>query len=139
MTGPSSRAELRKHLDHWMAEGLIDSAQATRIEAAEASAPGSTATGPAVTGSSATGSRAPLVAEALGYADGVLAIAAGLYMVRDFWPNLSASFVVNMPGVLTASRLRVRSASRPVMDLFSASVVSMSFWPAASAIRCCSS
>ena len=89
MTGPSSRAELRKHLDHWMAEGLIDSAQATRIEAAEASAPGSTATGPTVTGSSATGSRAPLVAEALGYAGGVLAIAAGLYMVRDFWPNLS--------------------------------------------------
>jgi uncharacterized membrane protein len=74
MTGLSSGAELRKHLDRWVAEGLIDTAQATRIETAEVPA-----TGPA-----GTGSRAPLAAEALGYAGGVLAIAAGLYIVRDF-------------------------------------------------------
>ena len=94
MTGLSSGAKLRKHLDNWVAEGLIDAAQATRIQVAETSAPGSTApapTAPAPTGPAptATGSRAPLVAEALGYAGGVLAIAAGLYMVRDFWPNMS--------------------------------------------------
>jgi hypothetical protein len=41
MTGPSSGAELRKHLDHWVAEGLIDTAQATRIETAETPAAGS--------------------------------------------------------------------------------------------------
>jgi hypothetical protein len=36
-----------------------------------------------------TESRLPLVAEALGYAGGVLAIAAGIYMARDLWPGLS--------------------------------------------------
>ena len=78
MTGLSSDAELRKHLDRWVAEGLIDTAQATRIETAEVPATGPAGTGPAGTGPAATGSRAPLVAEALGYAGGVLAIAAGL-------------------------------------------------------------
>lgn len=34
-------------------------------------------------------SRLPLVAEALGYAGGVLAIAAGIYLVRELWPGLS--------------------------------------------------
>src|SRR6266487_2405707 len=78
MTGLSSGAELRKHLDRWVAEGLIDTAQATRIETAEAPATGSAAgpgAGPPTTAPPATGSRAPLVAEALGYAGGVLAIA----------------------------------------------------------------
>ncbi|HEY7882731.1 MAG TPA: hypothetical protein VID31_17895, partial [Streptosporangiaceae bacterium] len=89
MTGPSSGAELRKHLDRWVAEGLIDTAQATRIETAETPATGSPAAG-----SPATASRAPLVAEALGYAGGVLAIAAGLYLVRDLWPNLSTGAVL---------------------------------------------
>src|SRR2546430_62095 len=104
MTGHPAGAELRKHLDRWLAEGLIDTAQATRIESAEAPAAGSAGigsagtgsagTGSAGTGSAGTGSRAPLVAEALGYAGGVLAIAAGLYMVRDFWPNLSTGGVL---------------------------------------------
>src|SRR5258708_919610 len=89
MTGLSSGAELRKHLDRWVAEGLIDTAQATRIESAEVPAMGPTGTGPAGNGPPAAGARAPLVAEALGYAGGVLAIAAGLYIVRDFWPNVS--------------------------------------------------
>ena len=35
-----------------------------------------------------TGSRLPLAAEALGYAGGVLAIAAGIYLARDLWPGL---------------------------------------------------
>src|SRR6185437_8943748 len=104
MTGLSSDAELRKHLDRWVVEGLIDTAQAIRIETAEVPATGSAGTGPAGTGPAgtgpagtgpaATGSRAPLVAEALGYAGGVLAIAAGLYIVRDFWPNLSTGAVL---------------------------------------------
>src|SRR4029078_7747933 len=117
MTGPSAGAELRKHLDRWVAEGLIDAAEATRIETAEtptARSPaagataaravasraagsrraGSSASGSRAARSSATGSRAPLVAEALGYAGGVLAIAAGLYLVRDLWPNLSTGAVL---------------------------------------------
>jgi uncharacterized membrane protein len=36
---------LRKHLDRWVAEGLIDTAQATRIETAETPAAGSPAAG----------------------------------------------------------------------------------------------
>ena len=114
MTGPSSGAELRKHLDRWVAEGLIDTAQATRIETAETPATGSPAAG-----SSATGSRAPLVAEALGYAGGVLAIAAGLYLVRDFWPNLSTgavlAFAAAACAALGAGGAAVRATSDPAL------------------------
>ena len=104
MTGLSSGAELRKHLDRWVAEGLIDTAQATRIESAEAPA---------------TGARAPLVAEALGYAGGVLAIAAGLYTVRDFWPNLSTGTVLAFAAAacvaLGAGGAAVRTTSDPAL------------------------
>ncbi len=72
-------ADFHKHLDRWTADGLIDAAQAARIEAAEA---------PAASQAPAAASRAPLVAEALGYAGGVLAIAAGIFMVRGLWPAL---------------------------------------------------
>ena len=36
MTGFSGGDELRRHLDRWVADGLIDATQAARIEAAEA-------------------------------------------------------------------------------------------------------
>jgi len=129
MTGPSSGAELRKHLDRWVAEGLIDAAQATRIETAEtptagspaagSSAAGSSASGSRAARSSATGSRAPLVAEALGYAGGVLAIAAGLYLVRDLWPNLSTgavlAFAAAACAALGAGGAAVRATSDPAL------------------------
>ena len=129
MTGPSSGAELRKHLDRWVAEGLIDTGQATRIETAEtpatgspaagSSATGSRAAGPRAAGSRATASRAPLVAEALGYAGGVLAIAAGLYLVRDFWPNLSTgavlAFAAAACAALGAGGAAVRATSDPAL------------------------
>ena len=129
MTGPSSGAELRKHLDRWVAEGLIDTAQATRIETAEtptagspaagSSAAGSSASGSRAARSSATGSRAPLVAEALGYAGGVLAIAAGLYLVRDLWPNLSTgavlAFAAAACAALGAGGVAVRATSDPAL------------------------
>ena len=114
MTGPSSGAELRKHLDRWVAEGLIDTAQASRIETAETPATGSPEAGPR-----ATASRAPLVAEALGYAGGVLAIAAGLYLVRDFWPNLSTgtvlAFAAAACAALGAGGAAVRATSDPAL------------------------
>ena len=129
MTGPSSGAELRKHLDRWVAEGLIDAAEATRIETAEtptagspaagSSAAGSSASGSRAARSSATGSRAPLVAEALGYAGGVLAIAAGLYLVRDLWPNLSTgavlAFAAAACAALGAGGAAVRATSDPAL------------------------
>jgi hypothetical protein len=124
MTGPSSGAELRKHLDRWVAEGLIDTAQATRIETAETPAAGSPAAGSSASGSRAagpraTGSRAPLAAEALGYAGGVLAIAAGLYLVRDLWPNLSTGAVLAYAAAacaaLGAGGAAVRATSDPAL------------------------
>src|SRR5690242_3173170 len=78
MTGITSSAELRRQLDRWVADGLIDATQAARIESAEA---------PPAVPEPAGGSRVPLVAEALGYAGGVLAIAAGIFMVRELWPG----------------------------------------------------
>jgi hypothetical protein len=114
MTGPSSGAEWRQHLDRWLAEGLIDTAQATRIETAE-----TPTTGSPEAGSRATRSRAPLVAEALGYAGGVLAIAAGLYLVRDFWPNLSTgavlAFAAAACAALGAGGAAVRATSDPAL------------------------
>jgi hypothetical protein len=129
MTRPSPGAELRKHLDRWVAEGLIDTAQATRIETAETPAAGSPAGRPPAAGSPAagspaaaapaTGSRAPLVAEALGYAGGVLAIAAGLYLVRDFWPHLSTgavlAFAAAACAALGAGGAAVRATSDPAL------------------------
>jgi hypothetical protein len=119
MTGLPAGAELRKRLDRWVAEGLIDTAQATRIESAEAPATASPATASPATASPAAGSRAPLVAEALGYAGGVLAIAAGLYMVRDFWPNLSTgaelAFAAAAFAALGAGGAAVRTTSDPAL------------------------
>jgi hypothetical protein len=97
MTGLSAGAELRKHLERWVAEGLIDSAQAARIESAEA----------------------------LGYAGGVLAIAAGLYTVRDFWPNLPTGAVLAFAAAacmaLGAGGAAVRITSDPPSGGYAAS------------------
>ena len=119
MTGLSSGAELRKHLDHWVAEGLIDTTQAARIESAEELAAGSPAAGSPTAGARSGGARAPLVAEALGYAGGVLAIAAGLYTVRDLWPNLSTgavlAFAAAACAALGAGGAAVRTTSDPAL------------------------
>jgi Predicted membrane protein (DUF2157) len=98
MTELSSDADLRRQLDRWVAQGLIDASQATRIEVAETAraeqAPGSPAESQAagevraVSRTPSATSRAPLVAEALGYCGGVLAIAAGILMVREFWRGI---------------------------------------------------
>src|SRR2546421_8828066 len=59
--------------------------------------------GDAMTGLQAdTGSRLPLAAEALGYAGGVLAIAAGIYLARDLWPGLSTGAVLAFAAVACA-------------------------------------
>src|SRR5262249_27657255 len=43
--------------------------------------------------------RLPLVAEALGYAGGVLAVAAGIYMAGELWPGLSTGAVLAFAAV----------------------------------------
>jgi hypothetical protein len=64
-----------------------------------------------------TESRLPLVAEALGYAGGVLAIAAGIYMARDLWPSLSTGAVLAFAAVawvvLGAGGAAVRTTGDP--------------------------
>jgi len=57
------------------------------------------------------------VAEALGYAGGVLAIAAGIYMARDLWPSLSTGAVLAFAAVawvvLGAGGAAVRTTADP--------------------------
>ena len=64
-----------------------------------------------------TESRLPLAAEALGYAGGVLAIAAGTYMARDLWPGLSTGAVLAFAAVawvvLGAGGAAVRTTGDP--------------------------
>ena len=64
-----------------------------------------------------TQSRLPLVAEALGYAGGVLAIAAGIYMAGELWPSLSTAGVLAFAAVacvvLGAGGAAVRSTASP--------------------------
>ena len=101
MAGLASGTDLRRHLDRWVAAGLIDDAQAARIEAAEAAwahipatAPGLPAEPrppgeePAASQAPPPVSRGPRAAEALGYAGGVLAMVAGFLMVRELWPGI---------------------------------------------------
>ena len=83
MTDLFDGADLRRHLDRWVAEGLIDDAHAARIEAAEAAWARQESAGP-----TPGKGRGPLVAEALGYVGGVLAITAGFLMVRELWPGI---------------------------------------------------
>ena len=52
-----------------------------------------------------TESRLPLVAEALGYAGGVLAIAAGIYLARVLWPGLSTGGVLAFAAGVHARRI----------------------------------
>lgn len=62
-------------------------------------------------------SRLPLVAEALGYAGGVLAIAAGIYMAGDLWPDLSTGAILAFAAVawvvLGAGGAAVRTTGDP--------------------------
>ena len=66
-----------------------------------------------------TQSRLPLVAEALGYAGGVLAIAAGIYMAGELWPSLSTAGVLAFAAVacvvLGAGGAAVRSTGVPAL------------------------
>lgn len=79
MAHPLSRPDLHEQLTRWVADGLLDTEQASRIEAAET-------TRTAKPG--ALGGRAPLVVEALGYLGGAMAIIAGFIAVAQLWPDI---------------------------------------------------
>ena len=99
---PEAR-ELRDQLARWTAAGLIDAAQASRIEQAEAARTKTreAAKSPAPPPPAEAGARPrlPLVVEALGYLGAVITIAAGIVAVRQFRPHVPASAVIAFAGV----------------------------------------
>jgi hypothetical protein len=72
---------------------------------------------PAASPEPASRSRVPLAAEALGYAGGVLAIAAGIFMVRDLVPGFPAGAEIALAGVawviFGAAGAALRTKSEP--------------------------
>jgi hypothetical protein len=105
----------------WTAAGLIDAAQASRIEQAEAgrTRPGGAAQAPAAPPPAVAGAnrRLPLVVEALGYLGAVIAIAAGIVAVRQFWPHVPAGAELAFAGVaavlLLAAGIVVKTGGEP--------------------------
>jgi len=63
--------------------------------------------------------RLPLVAEALGYAGGVLAVAAGIYMAGELWPGLPTGAVLAFAAVawvvLGAGGAAIRTTGDPAL------------------------
>jgi hypothetical protein len=106
LSGPA----LDEHLARWVEEGLIDSDQAARMEAAAvARLPGravseqrvSPASGSPVTTLARSGrlaGRTPLVVEALGYLGGALAIIAGFIAVNQLWPDIPVAAQLTFAG-----------------------------------------
>ena len=126
MTEPPPGAELRKHLDRWVAEGLIDTAQATRIETAETPAAGP----PAATGYFAAGIGVLAGAQftmqvAAGYALALATVAgllaAGVQLRQAWLVVLGALGVLLVTPQITTRYLPV-SAATPVA-IFVAGVV----------------
>jgi Predicted membrane protein (DUF2157) len=112
--------ELREQLARWTAAGLIDAAQASRIEEAEAARAGTgdAAQGPAPPAAAAGARRRlPLAVEALGYLGAVIAIAAGIVAVQQYWPHIPASAELAFAGaaavLLLAAGAVVKTGGEP--------------------------
>jgi hypothetical protein len=103
MASTQSGDDLHEHLARWVAEGLIDSGQASGIEAAE-TAHRSGVAAPVVepVRRGAFVGRVPLVVEALGYLGGALAVIAGLVAVNQFWPDISVAAQLSFAGTAAA-------------------------------------
>jgi hypothetical protein len=116
-SGPDLREhsgpDLREQLAGWVARGLIDAADAARIEAAAAAGPAEPAGGPPLAGDSglaapasgATPRRLPMVVEALGYLGAVVAVVAGFTAVRQLWPAIPAGAELAFAGTAAAALL----------------------------------
>ncbi len=87
--------DLHEQLQRWLAEGLIDTGQAARIEVAEAARASSPA--------SSSSRRTPLVVEALGYLGGTLAIVAGLIVTPMLWPHIPVIAELAIAAIATAA------------------------------------
>lgn len=92
---PGSVSRLREQLDRWTAAGIIDAAQAERMESAENARI-------AASGLAAHGRRgSPLVAEVLGYLGAAIAISAGFVAVRQMWPKIPSTAMLWFTAVAT--------------------------------------
>jgi len=109
---PRSQAlpELNEQLVRWTAAALIDPVQARQIAEHEAARAASTE---AIPGHR----RLPLVAEVLGYVGAVVAVAALVVAVRQFWPHVPAGVQLAFAGtvavLLTAAGGALRTAKEP--------------------------
>ncbi len=83
-------SDLHEQLERWLAEGLIDTGQVTRIEMAEAARASSSR-------------RTPLVVEALGYLGGTLAIVAVLIVAPMLWPHIPVIAELAIAAIATAA------------------------------------
>lgn len=132
-------------LKRWVAEGWLEAGQADRIRAGEATRAASgfarlasagdespaPAGDPAAAGVAAPAApagapppatvprRGPLVAEALGYAGGVLAVVAGFIAVTELWPGITSgaqlAFAAAGTVVLGAAAVLVRAGDSPAL------------------------
>jgi hypothetical protein len=120
---PPAPADLGTHLDRWRGAGLISGDQAAAIAAYEAAA---SAEAQAAWLSHqpparpvARPRRVPVVAEALGYLGGALAVAGLGLVLSSFWPDWSvgARFAVSAitAALLTAGGVAVRDQSEPAL------------------------
>jgi hypothetical protein len=120
---PPAPADLGTHLDRWRGAGLISGDQAAAIAAHEAAA---SAEAQAAWLSHqpparpvARPRRVPVVAEALGYLGGALAVAGLGLVLSSFWPDWSvgARFAVSAitAALLTAGGVAVRDQSEPAL------------------------
>jgi Predicted membrane protein (DUF2157) len=106
--------ELRERLARWTAAGLIDAAQASRIEEAEAAR---LRTSEGAAADATARRRLPLVVEALGYLGAVIAIAAGVVAVQQYWQHIPASAELAFAGgaavLLLAAGAVVKTGGEP--------------------------
>ena len=113
--------DLRGQLTRWMAAGLIDAGQASKIADSEAARPRQAAGHGPPAPAGAAGSRPeaisprqrlPLVVEVLGYLGAVIAIAAGAAVVEHFWHHVPPGAVLGFTGIVALAMLAVGAVLR---------------------------
>jgi hypothetical protein len=111
MRDRSPTPDLREQLDRWVADGLMDAGQAKRIEAAEAQR--------TVAARAHRTGAVPLIAEALGYVGGVLAVVASFVSVGMLWPDIPVSvqlvFAAVTAAVLGIAASVMRTGDEPAL------------------------
>jgi hypothetical protein len=112
---------LTDDLDRWVAAGLLAPDQAKAILEHESARPAPEVLTPPSTAAAVHGpsSRFPVVAEALGYLGGVLALTGLVLVLVHYWPDLAWAGRVTLTGVgaaaLTAGGFAVRDQADPAL------------------------